>query len=149
MGGAGVVAFALLCAACNLAPTVAQIGECGGRLPPLFCVGIYTLLCIPPFFSIPRTVFLAEPQDAFTAVGSAALFNCSVTAPNQVSVAWVREGVMVIQGTRFAFLDNSSLRINPVEQSDEGEYRCRVTNSLTQEVEERSATLSVACEIKL
>lgn len=91
-------------------------------------------------------VFVTEPEDVFAAVGNAALFNCSVTASNPVSITWLKDGVAVIPGSRFSYLANNSLLIEPIQQGDDGEYSCRVTDSITQEAEERSGTLTVACE---
>ena len=135
--------LALLCAVWT--PTASQIGKgftSSSRHPVLRCINLRIVTIV----ATTRTVFVTEPEDVFAAVGSPALFNCSVTASNPVSITWLKDGAAVTPGPRFSYLANNSLLIESVQQEDDGEYSCRVTDSITQEAVERSSTLTVACE---
>ena len=82
-----------------------------------------------------------------TATGSSALFDCSFSTSSPASLSWLHEGEVVTPGSRFSYLDNSSLLIDPAADGDEGEYTCRVTDTITEDVQERSASLTLACEM--
>ena len=69
-----------------------------------------------------------------TATGSSALFDYSFSTSSPASLSWLYEGEVVTPGSRFSYLDNSSLLIDPAADGDEGEYTCRVTDTITEDV---------------
>ena len=105
-----------------------------------------TLLCLAIHlpFSLSAQVFDTEPEDVLTAVGAAARFDCSFSTTSPASLSWLLDGDPLAADSRHTFHSNGSLEISPVETEDEGEYTCRVVDTLTMEVEERTASLTLA-----
>lgn len=92
------------------------------------------------------TVFQVEPEDILTTAGDSARFDCSFTTSSPASLSWLHDGETITPDARHTYLSNSSLLIDPTAEGDEGEYTCRVTDTLTDDVQERTATLTLACE---
>ena len=136
MGGAGVAAAVLLlCVLYNTATS--QIGRLSRSV---LSYRESTLSLSPP------SAFLVEPSDILTAPNSSALFNCSFSSSNPASLSWLKDEAALTPGNRFSYLANGSLLIQPTQEEDQGEYSCRVTDLITQDSGERSATLTLACE---
>ena len=89
-------------------------------------------------------MFDTEPEDVLTAVGAAARFDCSFSTTSPASLSWLLDGDPLAADSRHTFHSNGNLEISPVETEDEGEYTCRVVDTLTMEVEERTASLTLA-----
>lgn len=107
----------------------------------LLCPSSLSPVSIPPSLS---AVFQVEPEDILTTIGTSGRFDCSFTTSSPASLSWLHDGEAIVPGTRHTYLSNSSLQIDPIVEGDEGEYTCRVT--VTGDVHERSATLTLACE---
>ena len=91
-------------------------------------------------------VFDVEPQDLLTAVGASARFDCTFSTTSPASLSWLLDGETLGSDPRYTFHSNGSLEISAVETGDEGEYMCVVTDTVTMETEERSASLTLASE---
>lgn len=88
-----------------------------------------------------------SPSDTIVAEGSPALFNCTFTTPpNPVSVNWQSNGQVLAPSSKYSYLPNNSLLINPTEAGDDGTYSCVVTDQVTTETSSQSATLMFAGE---
>lgn len=92
------------------------------------------------------TVFQVEPEDILTTAGASARFDCSFTTTSPASLTWLHDGEAITPDDRHTYLSNSSLLIDPTAEGDEGEYKCRVTDTITDDVQEKTATLTLACE---
>ena len=102
-----------------------------------------SLLYTSPFPFCP--VFDVEPEDVLAAVGASVRFDCTFTTSSpSASLSWLRDGAVLTSDSRHTYHSNGTLQISPVAAEDEGEYTCRVTDTVTQEVEERSASLTLA-----
>ena len=91
-------------------------------------------------------MFEVEPEDLLTATGATARFDCTFTTTSPASLSWLHDGGVVAADSRHAYLTNGSLQISPTAEGDEGEYTCRVTDTISGEEQERSASLTLACE---
>ena len=110
--------------------------------------------CHSPFLQVdnfqiklsPHPVFITPPSDTVVAQGSPVRFDCDFTASNPVSIGWVKDGNTVTPSSRLMYLTNSSLLVSPTQSGDDGTYTCVITDQITMQSAQRSATLTFACE---
>ncbi len=106
---------------------------------------IYLHYCLSNLHLHP-TVFTAPPSDLVIVEGVAARFDCGFTSTNPVSIVWRKAGSQILPSDKFQYLENNSLVIAPTESGDEGVYTCVVQDQMSGNTQERSASLSFACE---
>ena len=82
-------------------------------------------------------VFTSPPVDVVVVEGAAARFDCGFVASVPVSINWLRDGTILTPSSKYTFLLNNSLVIDPTETGDELMYTCAVTNQLTQQLYSR------------
>ena len=99
--------------------------------------------------SLSLAAFTAPPSDTVAVEGGQALFDCAFTSFNPVSIIWRHNGSVATPSDKFTYLANNSLLIDPIQSGDQGEYTCVVTDLVSNAVEERSASLTFACESTL
>ena len=93
-----------------------------------------------PAFTIP-------PSNIIVARGNRAIFNCSFTSSGSVSINWQRNGSILSPSlSKYTYLVNNSLLIDPTESGDEGLYACVVTDQNTGESSTLTSSLTFACE---
>ncbi|TMS37275.1 hypothetical protein L596_004245 [Steinernema carpocapsae] len=90
--------------------------------------------------------FLVEPKDLVAEVGSSVSFDCRVSGDPSPTILWKKHNENMPIGRSYIAPDNSALRIDRIEQSDEGEYVCSAKNSAG--VIESSARLKVHAQPK-
>lgn len=86
----------------------------------------------------------SAPADVVVAEGAAARFDCGFTASVPVAINWQRSGVILTPSSKYTFLLNNSLVISPTEPGDDVTYSCLLSNQVTGESIEQSATLQFA-----
>ena len=98
--------------------------------------------------SLSLSVFEVEPEDVLAAAGASVRFDCTFTtsSPSAASLSWLRDGAVLTSDSRHTYHSNGSLQISPVAAEDEADYTCRVTDTTTLEIAERSASLTLACK---
>ena len=97
--------------------------ECGTKL--LLLVKAFSFLCVaePPQVT-------AHPVDQTdVAPGSDVTFSVTATGTKPLSYQWQKDGVNLSDGGRISGATTATLTITGVTESDEGGYRCVVTNS--------------------
>ncbi|KAK0397715.1 hypothetical protein QR680_002236 [Steinernema hermaphroditum] len=90
--------------------------------------------------------FVVEPKDLVAEVGSSVSFDCRVSGDPSPTILWKKHNENMPIGRSYIAPDNSALRIDRIEQSDEGEYVCSAKNSAG--VIESSARLKVHAQPK-
>ena len=71
----------------------------------------------------------AQVADSHTATrGRNRLLNCVVSGDPNPTVSWYRNGTQLASGTKYMILENSSLWIGNVAESDAGDYSCVAVN---------------------
>ncbi|XP_045029173.1 neogenin isoform X4 [Daphnia magna] len=77
--------------------------------------------------SLPR--FELEPKDVAVRVGDTARFNCLVMATPAAYVRWLKDDLPLnIEPARMIILPSGALELEQVQLSDQGYYRCNVSN---------------------
>ena len=66
--------------------------------------------------------------------GRNGILNCQATGDPEPSINWLRNESLLANSTKYAILENGSLWIREVEDSDAGNYSCQVTNIAGTEV---------------
>ncbi len=89
-------------------------------------------------------MFTRIPVNTVVAEGAAARFDCGFSASVPVAISWRRDGIVLTPSSKYTFLLNNSLVIDPTEMGDDVSYSCVIINQLTGESVQRSATLSFA-----
>lgn len=133
MGGAATVVIFLFSL---LTMTACEVGELTYRR--------LQYPSVPPFI-IPA-VFEVEPEDVLAAAGTSVRFDCTFTTTSPASLSWLHDGAVISLDSRHTYYANGSLLISPVAEEDEGMYTCRVTDTISGDVKERTASLALASE---
>ena len=89
-------------------------------------------------------MFEVEPEDVLAAAGTSVRFDCTFTTTSPASLSWLHDGAVITLDTRYTYHSNGSLQISPGDEEAEGLYTCRVTDTITEDVHERTATLTLA-----
>ncbi|XP_046645538.1 neogenin-like isoform X3 [Daphnia pulicaria] len=77
--------------------------------------------------SLPR--FELEPKDVAVRVGDTARFNCLVMATPAAHVRWLKDDLPLnLDPARMIVLPSGALELEQVQLSDQGYYRCNVSN---------------------
>lgn len=70
------------------------------------------------------------PNDVEIYWGGTALFTCSVTGDPQPSIFWMRNNEIIdVNKDKYKVMDNGSLLIENIEESDRGYYECMAKNA--------------------
>ena len=54
--------------------------------------------------------------------------NCQANGDPEPSIDWLRNETLLVNSTKYAVLQNGSLWIRDIEDSDAGEYSCQARN---------------------
>lgn len=60
--------------------------------------------------------------------GRNGVLNCQTGGDPEPSISWLRNGSQLINGTKYTILENGSLWIRNIEDSDAGNYSCHAVN---------------------
>ncbi|KAG7469257.1 hypothetical protein MATL_G00127130 [Megalops atlanticus] len=75
---------------------------------------------------------ITGPTAALIAGNSSAILSCQATAGTITSREWLKDGQPLSPSNTITISgDNSSVSINPVEGSDNGQYQCKLTNPVS------------------
>lgn len=70
------------------------------------------------------------PNDVEIYWGGTAVFTCAATGDPQPSIFWMRNNEIIdINQNKYKIIDNGSLLIENIEESDRGYYECMAKNS--------------------
>ncbi|XP_054719282.1 hemicentin-1-like [Uloborus diversus] len=104
----------------------------------------YTSLLV---VNVPPSI-LQDPQDQTLQEGQDALFSCPARGFPQPVVIWSR-GNEKLQNERIQTFTNGSLLINKIDKSDEGLYRCTISNNIGEDLQKLvSLTVIVPAHFK-
>jgi len=56
------------------------------------------------------------------------VLNCLVSGDPEPTISWLKNGTQLTSGTKYMILENGSLWIENVADSDAGDYSCLATN---------------------
>ncbi|KAG7469256.1 hypothetical protein MATL_G00127120 [Megalops atlanticus] len=88
---------------------------------------------------------ITGPTAALIAGISSANLSCQATAGTITSREWLKDGQPLSPSNTITISgDNSSVSINPVEGTDNGQYQCKLTNPVSTDT--ASYTLTIICE---
>ena len=73
----------------------------------------------------------AEAASSHTATrGGSELLSCTVSGDPDPTVNWYRNETQLVSGTKYMILENNSLWIKDVADSDAGDYYCEAINEV-------------------
>ncbi|XP_028453714.1 carcinoembryonic antigen-related cell adhesion molecule 20 [Perca flavescens] len=74
---------------------------------------------------------VSGPTSVLIAGNSTANLSCQAANGTVTAITWHKDGLRLSAGGRLAFFANmSSMTISPLQQEDNGEYRCQLTNPI-------------------
>uniref|UniRef100_A0A3P8WT36 Ig-like domain-containing protein n=1 Tax=Cynoglossus semilaevis TaxID=244447 RepID=A0A3P8WT36_CYNSE len=97
--------------------------------------GEFLTLSSPPSPDAISGVKLTGPGSTLVAGNSSTNLSCKATAGTVATTTWLKDGApLSASGGRLVFSeDKSSLKIQPLQKEDGGEYKCQLTNPVSSE----------------
>lgn len=98
----------------------------------------------PLFLEIPE--IQKDPEDITVNFGEAVMFTCVVTGDPTPDIIWLRDSNEIpIDGTRYEVMDNGTLMLHDISESDTGYFECMAKNQVG-EVHSKPARMTVQKE---
>lgn len=104
----------------------------------------FTLIAIYSTDKVIPPSFTRKLKDTNAILGAAIQMECRVSGSPPLSVSWFLDGEEIVEGAKhhLTFTDNTcALKVDTLELSDAGKYRCSAKN--TAGADECSASLTV------
>lgn len=86
----------------------------------------FTIEEIVPVGDAPTIV--TPPAEQAVGAGFSAVFSVTATGDGDITYQWQRDGVALAEGGHYADVTTPTLTVSDVSRTDEGDYRCVVTN---------------------
>ncbi|CAH0578009.1 unnamed protein product [Chrysodeixis includens] len=103
---------------------------------PLSIMGVHDFDCKLPEIQ-------KNPQDIFVNFGEAAMFSCVVSGEPNPEIIWLRDSNEIpIDNNRYEIMNNGSLMVHDISESDSGYFECMAKNSVG-EVHSKPAKMTV------
>ena len=72
---------------------------------------------------------IAQTRSSHSAVrGRNGILNCQAAGDPEPTINWLRNNLALVNNTKYTILENGSLWIGDIEDSDGGNYSCQATN---------------------
>lgn len=79
--------------------------------------------------------FEEEPEDISIALGQTARFSCNAEGIPPPKISWIKDNQpLIMDDIRMSVLPSGSLEITKIRESDQGVYKCHVSNSDRQHI---------------